>query len=318
MMKNANTTSAGPADADTPLPVIGIVGAGRIGLGWAVWYHYRGYRVVLTSTEPDPGTILAAKIDAAAEPMAILGLAPNTAADAVTIVPAIADVAAAADIVHECVPEQLELKRDVFRQLDAAAGPDTLLLSSCSSLLMTDIQAGFDGAARMATAHPLEPAEYMPLVEIAPGKATSRATMDRVDAAMEASGRSVLRMKTEMEVLIANRLHTAVLREAFWMIGQREATPDQIDQAVTRGIGRRYAISGPLFNMDIAGGEAGIGGMLESFSTEDLPDFMRRVIVRHFERVRKVRGSSERERDRNLALAHVLAAIAEAPDPHSA
>ena len=194
-----------------------------------------------------------------------LGLRDGASPDRLRFAPSLAEAVAEADVVQESTPERLEAKVRVFAELDAATPPSTLLLSSTSGLLMTDMQRECRHPERTVVGHPFHPPYLIPLVEVVGGERTSSDAVDRAAAFYAEQGKEVVRLRREVPAFIANRLQEAVWREMLHMIANDEASLEEIDRAMVHGPGLRWALAGPGLVFHLAGGEGGMAHCLDQF-----------------------------------------------------
>ncbi len=159
------------------------------------------------------------------------------------------------DLVVECIPEQLPLKQVLFAQLDKLAHPKTILASNSSSFPISQIAIGLSTAERMIGLHFFMPAHLVPCVEVIKGEKTSQAVMDELFQIMTRCLMVPVRVNKDLPGFLANRLQHAMSREAFSMIDQGIASPEDIDNAVRFGFGFRYLAAGPVMQRDHAGVE---------------------------------------------------------------
>lgn len=156
-------------------------------------------------------------------------------------------------VVIETVTEELEVKRGVFGQLDALVPAGVPIGSNSSGLRITDIAAGCSSKSRMANAHFFLPAHLVPLVEVAQGAFTHDATVDRLLEIFAAVGRIPVRVNRDVPGFLANRIQHALMREAFSVIDEGLASPEDVDAAVRFGFGFRYVAAGPILQKEFAG-----------------------------------------------------------------
>ena len=156
-------------------------------------------------------------------------------------------------IVIETVTEKLDIKQQVFAQLDRLVPPQIPIGSNSSGLRITDIAAHCTTSARMANAHFFLPAHLVPLVELAKGEATSVQTLDQLQAIFRAVGRVAVRINKDLPGFLANRIQHALMREAFSIIDSGLATPEDVDAAVRFGFGFRYVAAGPILQKELSG-----------------------------------------------------------------
>ena len=164
------------------------------------------------------------------------------------------------------MPETLTTKHHVLQAIESNADPEALIASSTSSFKPGVLAAPLERPAQFAVCHPFDPVYLLPMVEVVPGAQTSRATVDRMLAALGSAAMKPLVVRREIDAHIADRLLEAVWREALWLVRDVVATTEEIDTAVTHGFGPRWAQMGLFETYRIAGGEGGMAHFLEQFS----------------------------------------------------
>jgi len=158
------------------------------------------------------------------------------------------------DLILELVPEDIETKRALFREIEARYGDaDFLLATGTSGLDLNVLAEGLKRPERLIAIHYYMPAESIPLVEVAAGPATPRAAVERAAEALERTGKLPLKMYKPVVGFIVNRLQHAILHEAYWMITQGIATAEDVDFAAARMLGPRMCASGLILQKDISG-----------------------------------------------------------------
>ncbi|MEN3343106.1 MAG: 3-hydroxybutyryl-CoA dehydrogenase [Actinomycetota bacterium] len=165
------------------------------------------------------------------------------------------DLAAAldgADLVLEAVPERLELKHEVFPQLEAAVGPEAILASNTSGIPITKIATVCRHPGRVVGMHWSNPPHLIPMIEVIPGEQTSPQT---VEAASELVRRLGYHPVVEKEVagFVENRILYAILRECLDLVDRGIIDPEGLDLNVRWGIGYKLAVIGPMELLDMAG-----------------------------------------------------------------
>ena len=177
----------------------------------------------------------------------------------------LATACAQADFVQESAPEDLELKRTLLADIDAATPPGVVISSSTSGYGMTEMQDRCAHPERTVVGHPFNPPYLIPLVEVVGGTGTSADVVAWTSDFFRHAGKSVITMDREVPGFIANRLQEALWREALHMVAAGEATVEQIDLSITDGPGLRWPIHGPMLTFHLAGGQGGMAHMLDHF-----------------------------------------------------
>ena len=288
----AQTPRISPEEVRT----VACVGSGVIGGGWAAYFLAHGYRVVAWDPAPDAEPRLRHLVDRAWPALTELGLADGASRDLLTFVPDLGAAVSEADFVQESAPEDLELKVGLLAEIDAATPPEIVVSSSTSGYGMSEMQVKCEHAERMVVGHPFNPPYLIPLVEVVGGAATSRDVVAWTSAFFRAAGKSVITMDREVPGFIANRLQEALWREALHMVAAGEATVEQIDQSITDGPGLRWPVQGPCLTFHLAGGQGGMGHMLDHFGPSLLSPWTRLVAAELTPELREAMvGGCERE-----------------------
>ncbi|WP_069864969.1 3-hydroxyacyl-CoA dehydrogenase NAD-binding domain-containing protein [Streptomyces malaysiensis] len=244
---------------------VACVGAGVIGGGWVAHFLARGYDVTAWDPAPDAEEKLRRLVDAAWPALERIGLADGASPDRLTVAATAEEAVTDAQFVQESAPEKLELKRSLLARLDAAAPAGVVIASSTSGYPMTDMQTEAADPGRLVVGHPFNPPYLIPLVEVVGGKQTDAAAVEWASRFYKVAGKSVITMERELPGFIANRLQEALWREALHMVANGEATVKEIDDSITEGPGLRWAFMGPCLTFALAGGEGGMGHMLDHF-----------------------------------------------------
>jgi len=238
------------------------VGAGLIGQGWATLFSWKGYEVILQDLKEETLEYALVQIRRNLEFLAEKKLLENESCDdclgRIRVTTDLAEAVLDIDYVQESVFESYDVKKEVFKLIDAAAPPDTIIASSSSTLKMSVIQKATKRPERCIVAHPWNPPHLMPLVEIIPGKKTSRETVEATKQFMARLGKVPVIQKKEVAGTIGNRLAAALWREAIDLVYKGVAELEDVDKAVSAGPGIRWAILGPHLSYHLGGGKGGI------------------------------------------------------------
>ena len=249
----------------SPLPVIGSLGAGRMGRGIAHAFAYAGHEVVLIDAKQrDAHAAEALRAAAYAEIHASLAaIAEAGAFEAREIGPILARVRFAArreapaalasvDVLFEGVPEVLETKRAAFEFAAAHLRGDAIVASTTSTMLSTQLAVLAPRPERFLNCHWLNPAYLIPLVELSPHAGTDPAVTARLKSLLEAIGKKPVVCKPAPGFIVP-RLQALVMNEAARMVEQGVATAEDVDSAVRYGFGIRYASMGLVEFIDYGG-----------------------------------------------------------------
>ena len=230
---------------------LGVLGAGTMGAGIAQVAAEAGIEVTLY--DPLPGTTERAQARISGfitRRMEKGHLSAEEAATAVARIQAAPSLEslAAADVVIEAIPEELELKRDAFRRLDGAAAPTTILATNTSSLSIARIAAATNRPERVAGMHFFNPVPLMALVEVIAGPMTDPSVTERVAVLARQLGKTPVAV-SDTPGFIVNRVARPYYLEAFRMLGDGAAGVEEVDSAM-RGVGFRM---GPFELVDAIG-----------------------------------------------------------------
>lgn len=173
----------------------------------------------------------------------LVALAPRDAA---------AEVLAAAGVVVEGVPETAAAKEHALGLIGKHARKDVPVLSTTSSMLVTELQGLITHPARFLNAHFLNPAFLIPLVEVSPGPQTDEQLTAKVFGLLKSIGKIPVRCAATPGYIVP-RLQALVMSEACRMVDEGVATAEEIDIAITSGFGPRYTILGMLEFIDYGG-----------------------------------------------------------------
>ena len=248
-----------------PCKLIAVIGGGVIGGGWVARCLLNGITVNLYDPDPNaPNKIDEIMINAKlAFGKLIDGLVPPQGK--LYFTDSIASAVAKADLIIEAVPERLDIKQSVYRDIESTAAADTLIASSTSGILPSNLQDKMATPDRLVVAHPFNPVYLLPLVEIVGGAKTSREAIENAAHVFRQLGMHPLHVRTEIPAFIADRFLEAVWREALWLVKDGVATTAEIDDAIRYGFGLRWAQMGLFETYRVAGGEAGMAHFIAQF-----------------------------------------------------
>jgi 3-hydroxybutyryl-CoA dehydrogenase len=238
---------------------IAVLGAGTMGHGIAESFAMYGYSVNLY--EVDAKRLLAAKseikaeLELLAEEDFIKAAAVETILANITCCDDLKQAVGDRDYVIEAAPEILELKQNLFKQLDELCPAHTILASNTSSLPLNEMMARVSEARKqkMMVNHWYNPAHLMPIVELSCFGNMPEETFNEVRAMFRAIKKQTVKVLKDVPGLVANRIQQGVAREAFSIIEQGIAAPEDVDIALKFGPAFRYATTGQLEVADFGG-----------------------------------------------------------------
>lgn len=236
---------------------ISVIGSGVMGSGIAQSFAVGGYSVIVNDIKQE--FLDKAKKNISDNLDLLAGSGDLTVADRdvsagrIQFTTDLKKAAGEADLIIEAIPEVIEMKWNLYDDLEKYKKPDTIVSSNTSTFPITKLTAreSFDG--KFIITHFFNPAHLVPLVEIVKKKDTDPELVQSVKNLLQTIGKSPVVLKKEINGFIANRLQTALMREAFSLVGQGVADADDVDKAITAGPGFRWAFVGPTRIADFGG-----------------------------------------------------------------
>lgn len=234
------------------MKIIGVIGAGQMGSGIAQVAAQAGYQVLLSDVdlgraEAGKATIAKGlqrlvdreKIGASARDTALAQITPVAGSPAF----------ATADLVIEAATEKEEIKRAIFADVGKVLRSDAILASNTSSIPITRMAQASPDPARFIGIHFFNPVPVMGLIEVIPGLATSRSTVDAVRAFCDTLKKEIVYAEDEPGFVV-NRILLPMINEAVFVLGQGTANIQDIDKGCRIGLNHPM---GPLELADFVG-----------------------------------------------------------------
>jgi 3-hydroxyacyl-CoA dehydrogenase len=165
------------------------------------------------------------------------------------------DLAAAlegSELVLEAVPERLELKHEVFPQLEQHVSGDAILASNTSGIPITKIASVCEHPGRVVGMHWSNPPHLIPMIEVIPGEQTDQRVVDEACELIRRFGYHPV-VEKEVPGFVENRILYAILRECLDLVDRGIIDPEGLDLNVRWGIGYKLAVIGPMELLDMAG-----------------------------------------------------------------
>lgn len=264
-----------------PLQKVAIVGCGLIGQAWAVVFLRSGFRVALFDADHAACMRAWSGVVERLKELAAHGLLNRSRieelAENLKVEDGLEAALGGAAYVQENGPEDLDIKSALTAELDRHARPDVPIGSSTSGIPASQYSIDVPGRHRCLVVHPINPPHLVPAVEIVPSPWTDSDVTTRVLDLMKATHQTPILLDKEIDGFVVNRLQGALLSEAFRLLGQGVASAEDIDKAVSDGLGLRWSIIGPFetIHLNAPGGVAQYveryGPMYREMFRHDIP-----------------------------------------------
>jgi carnitine 3-dehydrogenase len=219
-----------------------------------------------------------------------------------------------AEWIQENCPERLPLKRALYKQLEALIDPSIIIASSSSAFRWSELSEGMSHPNRLITAHPFNPPHLLPLVEIygSDARVVERAVTFFADIA-----RKPVVLKKDAVGHIANRLSSALWREAVSIVAEGVASVEDVDTALVNGPGLRWAVNGSHLTYHLGGGAGGIREYLDqlgpsqerrwaSLGSPSLTPDVKQALISGIDAEVRGRSIAELAAERDSALIRIL------------
>jgi 3-hydroxyacyl-CoA dehydrogenase len=175
-----------------------------------------------------------------------------------------------ADLVVEAVPEKLELKQQVFADVEQHVSDDAILASNTSGIPITKIAEALEHPERVIGTHWSNPPHLIPMIEIIPGERTSEDVLARTQELVRQIGYFPCTLKKEVPGFVENRVLYAIMRECLALVDEGVVDAEELDLNVKWGIGYKLAVVPPMALLDMAGLD--IYNAVASYLNKDLSD----------------------------------------------
>ena len=244
---------------------IAIIGTGVIGTGWTARLLANGYNVKAWDPSDNFDSRLIANIKRLWPTLEKYGITSNASLSNLSTVTSLDAACDGAILVQESAPEDLVIKKHLHKKISGAISGSTIIASSSSGLLPTEIQVVYEDPEKFIIGHPFNPVYLLPLVEIVGGEKTSQQTIESAKNFYTSIGMYPLVVRKEIEGYLADRLQEAQWREILHLVNDDVATTGEIDDAIIYGPGLRWAMMGTCLTFHLAGGNSGMRHMLKQF-----------------------------------------------------
>ncbi len=239
-----------------------IVGSGYMGGGMAQCFILAGYECSIADLDKEIAQAAKVRLVGEARAYEQDGLFEPGSADLIeerlVAAESIEGAVRDADYIAEVVSENLAAKEQVFGRISVAAPADAVITSNTSAIPISVLAEFVVNPERFLGAHWMNPAPFVPCVEIIPIEETSESATARVEQLLESVGKVTSRV-SDVAGFVANRLQFALFQESMRMVDEGAATPELIDEVVSNSFGFRLPFFGPFAGADLAGLDVYVG-----------------------------------------------------------
>ncbi|MDQ7839667.1 MAG: 3-hydroxyacyl-CoA dehydrogenase NAD-binding domain-containing protein [bacterium] len=236
---------------------VAVVGAGTMGPGMAAVFASHGYETRLTDIKPE--VLERAKGTVETVYKVLMGGGFMTEADAeagrgrLSFTQDTGAAVRGADFIIESIPERLELKHQMLRELESQVPEDAILASNTSGIPITELGKACRFPGRVVGMHWSNPPHLIPVIEVIQGAETSQEVVDAVFRVVERLEMIPVLVRRDVPGFVENRILYAIMREALHLLEEGIASAQDIDTITKWGIGYKLAVIGPLELLDVAG-----------------------------------------------------------------
>lgn len=262
---------------------VSCVGAGVIGYSWALYFSLKKFDTAVYDVKQEALDLAKERIHESLKSLIKNEVVTQAECDKIekriiyttSIEEAVKDV----QFIVESGPENYDIKRGIIKEIEQYTSDETIVASSTSGLLITEIVRDAKHPERFIGAHPYNPPHLIPLVEITKGEKTSEEVVKTAKEFFTMIGKEPIVLQKEALGFICNRLQMALYREVCDLVMNGVCTIEDADKAVTYGPGLRWGIMGPSLVFQLGGGKAGIDGLLKHLGSSinlwlnDMADF---------------------------------------------
>lgn len=233
-----------------------IVGSGLMGNGLAqVFAMDPTTHVILRSrsTKKAPLKPIRDNLDLLVEKKSLTRLEADAVCNRISFTDDLEGSVKNADLIIECVVENMEIKQNLFRDIELYCKSNAILATNTSVMSITEIAKKVKNQSRVIGTHFWNPPYLIPLVEVIKGDKTSIEVMDKIYDYLKKIGKKPVKCMKDVPGFIANRLQHAIWREALSIVENGIADAHTVDEALRYGPGLRWPILGILENADMIG-----------------------------------------------------------------
>ncbi|KAK9507231.1 hypothetical protein O3M35_007137 [Rhynocoris fuscipes] len=230
---------------------IGVIGSGLIGRSWAMLFTGAGYKVyiydVVKQQVENAKDDIRQQMETLEKNNLLRGkLSAKQQFSLINGTNSLEECLSGALYIQECIPENLDLKKELYQKVDNIVNDKTILASSTSTFLPSLFSEGLKHRKNVIVAHPVNPPYYVPLVEIVPAPWTDKQVALKTKELMSEIGQSPVFLNKEIPGFALNRIQYVILNECWNLLKDGVLNVEDIDKVMSEGLGMRYAFLGPL------------------------------------------------------------------------
>jgi len=244
---------------------IAVIGTGVIGAGWIIRFLFNKKKVKVFDPSKKQKKFLLNEIKRTSKTLERFYAKKINLEKQLFFCNSVQEAVTNVGLIQENAPENEKLKTKVIKDISLSAPKSAIIASSSSGLLPSKIQAQAKNPERVLIAHPFNPVYLLPLVELVPGKKTTKANILKANRFYSKIGMKTLTLKKELPGYLSDRLQESMWRESLHIINEGYASTKDLDDAIIYGPGLRWSLMGTFLTFHLAGGESGMRHMLEQF-----------------------------------------------------
>ncbi len=230
---------------------IAIIGSGLIGQSYAMIFASAGYKVRIYDIEEKLVTAALAELEKQLRNLEQKNILRGnlSSCDQLSLISGclnLEEVTKDAFFLQECVPERLEVKRDVYKKLDELMDDKIILSTSTTAFMPSVLSEGLRHKSQFIVSHPVNPPYFVPLIEIVSAPWTSPEVADTTFNLWKKVGQVPVKLNKEVPGFVLNRIQFAIINECFNIIEDDVTDVQGLDLVMSEGLGMRYAFLGPF------------------------------------------------------------------------
>ncbi len=230
-----------------------VVGLGTMGPGLAATLARGGMEVRAFDVSAEQRAKSPGLMEQATGVLGALAVPDKSAGKMPTVVETLAECCNGAELVVETVPEKLDVKAAVFKEIDGLVAKNCVIASNTSGIPITKLQANVSNPGRVVGMHWSNPAHVIPMIEVIAGKNTAPETVRWMCKTIEDLHLLPVVVQKDVPGFVENRILYALLRECVDLVEQEVIDAEGLDTCVSWGIGYKLSVIGPMALLDMAG-----------------------------------------------------------------